>query len=543
MKDYYYILGTERNASDEELKMAYRKLSRKFHPDANNGDKFYEKRFKEIVEAFEVLSDQKKRSDYNRELNNFYDHFNNYKNQSYRDSYEYYEEDLKSETEEKLTFYQKIEEKVTSIKKALKIDLRSLNKNRTFFIAKRLTFLVVLVSSLFVFSMFTGFNSDVLKGISNNDSIEEVKEVEENFKNFGMLKDQFKKGEYKQVAENVEKINSDLLYCNSERNQYEAVSIISYFKLGDWNSLKRYENNFSAFDQLIDNIGKDSKSSGFMGLRGCNDGEESEILIEKGIAEKIKNSLELKPDFLQLVKSEITKDKDVQKKGFNQVAVYLQFNKKWRLSIYSKLIEIDSSISLSFYESEIEKVALEQLSYKYNDLEKKEESKKIDINSIYDPYKVLSPVNLKNGDSPFSKCFKEGIDKRNNSRLIVHNQSKSDMVFLLKDVKSGKIIRNEYINAKTNYKLRYIPNGEYKMIQIYGDCWIDKNDIKYSCGEKGMFTKDVWYAIPEKDNGIISIPQCGKTYTVIKAYLNPIANGKLKVKFPAEEEIFNDNKL
>ena len=535
LKDYYYILGTERNASDEEVKMAYRKLSRKFHPDANNGDDFYEKRFKEIVEAFEVLSDQKKRYEYNRELNNFYDHFNSYNNQSYRDSYEYYEEDLKSEIEEP-TFFQKIEEKVNAIKTALKIDFKSLNENRAFFIAKRLTFLVVIISSLFVFSMFTGLNSDVLKGITNNNSKEEV---EENYKYFEILKDQFEKGDYGQVAEYFEKINPDLLYCNSERYQYEAVSIITYFKLGDWNSLKRYEDKISTFDQLVENIDNNSKSSSVMGLRGCNNEEGSEVLFEKGVVEKIKNSLELKPDFLKLVKSEITKDKDVQKKGFNQVAVYLQFNKKWRLSIYSKLIEIDSSISLSFYESEIEKVALEQLSYKYSDLEKKEGSKKIDINTIYDPYKVLAPINLKNGNSPFSKCFKEGLDQRNNSRLIVHNQSESDMVFLLKDIKSGKIIRNEYINARTNYKLRYIPNGDYKMIQIYGDCWIDKNDIKYSCGDKGMFTKDVWYAIPEKDNGIISIPQCGKTYTVVKAYLNPIVDGKLKVKFPTEEEIFN----
>jgi len=117
------------------------------------------------------------------------------------------------------------------------------------------------------------------------------------------------------------------------------------------------------------------------------------------------------------------------------------------------------------------------------------------------------------------------------------------MIFLLKDIKSGKIIRNEYINARTNYKLRYIPNGEYEMIHIYGDCWIDKDDVKYSCGDKGMFTKDIWYAIPEKDNGIISIPQCGKTYTVKQVYLNPIIDGKIKVKLPMEKEIFVENSL
>lgn len=531
-------MGTARNASKEEVKLAYRKLSRKFHPDTNDGDEFFEQRFKDILEAYEVLSDENKRYEYNLKLLYSNSHStNSYSSQPYWNK----EEEGLGRQNGSITFFQTYKENIEAIiadwftfKKgaASENSSESLKENRTFVIVKRLTFLVVIICSVFAFSRFTKLNSEVLKGITN-------KNVEENYKYFGIIKDQFEKGDYKQVSEYVEKINPELFYCTREKYQYEAVTIISYFKLGDWTSLKKYEDEISSFEQLLDSIDYDSKSYSFMDLRGCNDEEGSEILIEKGIEEKIKKSLELKPDFLKLVGSEIAKDKDVQKKGFNRVAVYLQFNKKWRLSIFSKLIEIDSSISLSFYESEIERVAIEQLNYKYSDLEKKEGSKKLDISSIYDPYKVLAPVKLNNGDSPFSKCFEEGIDKNNNSRLIIHNQYESDMVFLLKDVKSGKIIRNEYINAGTNYKLRYLPKGEYQMIQIYGDCWIDKNDVKYSCGDKGMFTKDVWYAVPKKDNGIISIPQCGKTYTVKKAYLNPIVDGKLKVKFPEEKEIFN----
>ena len=55
MKDYYYILGIKPNASTDEIKKAYRKLSLKFHPDKNDGDKFFEERFKEINEAYENL--------------------------------------------------------------------------------------------------------------------------------------------------------------------------------------------------------------------------------------------------------------------------------------------------------------------------------------------------------------------------------------------------------------------------------------------------------------------------------------------------------
>lgn len=65
-KDYYKTLGVGKNATPDELKKAYRKLARKYHPDANQGDKSSEERFKEINEAYEVLSDEDKRTKYDR---------------------------------------------------------------------------------------------------------------------------------------------------------------------------------------------------------------------------------------------------------------------------------------------------------------------------------------------------------------------------------------------------------------------------------------------------------------------------------------------
>jgi DnaJ-class molecular chaperone len=65
-RDYYEVLGVARTASDTEIKKAYKELSRKYHPDRNAGDKDAEARFKEVQEAYEVLSDKQKRAQYDQ---------------------------------------------------------------------------------------------------------------------------------------------------------------------------------------------------------------------------------------------------------------------------------------------------------------------------------------------------------------------------------------------------------------------------------------------------------------------------------------------
>ena len=65
-RDYYEVLGVDKNASEAEIKRAYRKVAKKYHPDMNPGDKEAEEKFKEAAEAYDVLSNEDKRARYDQ---------------------------------------------------------------------------------------------------------------------------------------------------------------------------------------------------------------------------------------------------------------------------------------------------------------------------------------------------------------------------------------------------------------------------------------------------------------------------------------------
>lgn len=89
-KDYYKILGVARGAGADDIKKAFRKLARKYHPDVNPGDKKAEEKFKEINEAYEVLSDPDKRHKYDTLGPNWHDQFGpNFSGSSSRRAYNF----------------------------------------------------------------------------------------------------------------------------------------------------------------------------------------------------------------------------------------------------------------------------------------------------------------------------------------------------------------------------------------------------------------------------------------------------------------------
>ena len=63
-RDYYEVLGLSKGATDDEIKKAYRRLAKQYHPDMNPGDKVAENKFKEVNEAYDVLGDQDNKAKY-----------------------------------------------------------------------------------------------------------------------------------------------------------------------------------------------------------------------------------------------------------------------------------------------------------------------------------------------------------------------------------------------------------------------------------------------------------------------------------------------
>ena len=130
MKNFYQILGLENNASKDEIKKAYKTYATKFHPDKQNGDKFFEERFKEILEAYETLSDDNKRANYDSKIKN---NFSTDSSQNYRQYYSKSEEDLKREREQKEKAEQIRNEKIKQEKERIKE-----RKSKVFYTSKDL---------------------------------------------------------------------------------------------------------------------------------------------------------------------------------------------------------------------------------------------------------------------------------------------------------------------------------------------------------------------------------------------------------------------
>lgn len=117
MTNYYKILGVKDFASLEEIKTAYRKLSKKFHPDVNDGDKFFEERFKEIQEAYEKLTNSRQKEIFDGDLKKSGTYTKTDTSQQY-----YKEQPAKEETQNKEKYKKKPEPKSEKARKGSRLS-------------------------------------------------------------------------------------------------------------------------------------------------------------------------------------------------------------------------------------------------------------------------------------------------------------------------------------------------------------------------------------------------------------------------------------
>lgn len=161
-KDYYKTLGVQPNANLESIKTAYRKLSKKFHPDVNNGDKFFEEKFKEIQEAYEILGDTSKRKQYDYKRTNFKNP-NNSNNYEYEDNLRRKEEELRKQKEEFKKWEDSLRKKEEILSEKEKHKVKQVNKP----LYVILIFLIVILSLTLIYFTVDNKKSNILRATSN----------------------------------------------------------------------------------------------------------------------------------------------------------------------------------------------------------------------------------------------------------------------------------------------------------------------------------------------------------------------------------------
>ena len=157
------------------------------------------------------------------------------------------------------------------------------------------------------------------------------------------------------------------------------------------------------------------------------------------------------------------------------------------------------------------------------------------------PKKMLKCIDSEgqpqNGYSPYDSYFGKGIyNNSTDNTLIINTPKSSNIVFLLKDIYSGNVIRNEYIRKNSRFSLTGIPYGTYEFSYFSGNAWSD--DLNVNNGKiKGGFTCNKSFSKNENTDDRMDYPE--GYYATNELTLTQVVNGNLETESINESEFFN----
>lgn len=154
---------------------------------------------------------------------------------------------------------------------------------------------------------------------------------------------------------------------------------------------------------------------------------------------------------------------------------------------------------------------------------------------IVDTQEPITYKSLENGNSPLTSCFGSGLFA-GEAYIVFKNSNETDAIVCLVNYSTTKTIRNEYIKAGTDYKMRKIPTGKYFLKVYYGNDW-NSEKINF-CGSKGGFNFDESFSKSDEIGDLIEIENTSNSYTTGTITLYKVANGNMHSEQINESEFF-----
>ncbi len=495
-KDYYSILGVNKDASQAEIKAAYRKLAHKFHPDKNPGDAFFEQMFRDLKDAYETLSDEVRRAQYNE---NSQDEKPDHESKKSRDQpHEPNSNELVSSIISNLMQMGNQVENASEDQVDINVISKYLNNiligdilNLYQFISdsqkRNLIFTVVPLLRFFEQRQKNKYITQLVWIAGSDNAL--IQEIDRRTK-------------YKTSKQQV-RSTASFLKRNWRLVGFLIVIVVVYLTSidGDNSYISQpskpiIANSGLATESTLDNYGsaKEDKNEHV---------KEEQKLPEQSKLQKLYNILE---------------------EGGMMVGDFDAFEEELRNN--PKKLE---RLRITLIEGGMENVP---------------ETAEAFRRTLGLPHKKVAQLRkwkgnyLETGDSPYDHYFGKGVyDKSLQNRVKIHNGQGTDAVVCLTQYYSPhRTIRNEYIRAGESFEITSVPNGIYYLKSFYGNDW--NPDTLFMESVRGFFEAEAGFSKSDDYSDLLQIEQDGYQYSIIEVTLYPVVGGNMESEPINADEFF-----